>query len=350
MGVTFEDLGSWPGVLGRLMAGQDLRAEEAACALDQVLSGEATPAQVAAFVAALRTKGETVDEMAGMVRAMLEHAEPLSIPGDLVDTCGTGGDRSGSINVSTAAAFVVAGAGARVCKHGGRASSSATGSADVLEALGVVIDLGPDGVARCVAEVGMGFCFAPRFHPAMRFAGPVRRELGVATVFNFLGPLANPARARHQVVGVGDPAMAEKMVGVLVANGCRRAWVVFGADGLDELTTTGTTTVYDVDGTGTGTGTGTGEVRRFVVDAAELGLPRAGLGDLLGGDAATNAAAVRRVLEGDPGPHRDIVVLNAAAGLVVAGIAPDLAGGIELAAASIDEGRARDVLGRLVEV
>jgi len=344
--ITFEEIGAWPGVLARLTAGEDLGAEEAACALDQVLSGQATPAQIAAFVAALRTKGETVDEMAGMVRAMLQHAEPLSIPGDLVDTCGTGGDRSGSINVSTAAAFVVAGAGARVCKHGGRASSSTTGSADVLEALGVVIDLGPDGVARCVAEAGMGFCFAPRFHPAMRFAGPVRRELGVATVFNFLGPLANPARARHQVVGVGDPAMAAKMVGVLVANGCVRAWVVHGADGLDELTTTGTTTVLEVRGGDEGAG----EVRELVVDAADLGLARASLQDLRGGDAAANADAVRRVLGGDPGPHRDIVLLNAAAGLVVAGLAADLAAGLALASASVDEGRAAEVLRALVAV
>ena len=185
--------------------------------------------------------------MTGLVRAMLAHAEPLpvSVPGDVVDTCGTGGDRSRSINVSTIAALVVAGAGARVCKHGGRAASSAAGSADVLEALGVVIDLGPAGVARCIEEAGIGFCFAPRYHPAMRYAAPVRSELGVATVFNFLGPLANPARARRQVVGVSDPAMADKMLGVLVANGCRRAMVVHGADGLDELSTTGPSTVLD---------------------------------------------------------------------------------------------------------
>jgi len=340
--VTFQDIGGWPGILGRLMAGEDLDAAEAACALDQVLAGDTTDAQIAAFVAALRTKGETVEEMAGLVRAMLARAEPLSIPGDLVDTCGTGGDRSGSINVSTAAAFVVAGAGARVCKHGGRAASSRAGSADVLEALGVAFDLGPAGVARCVEQVGMGFCFAPRFHPAMRFVIPVRRELGVATVFNFLGPLANPARARHQVVGVGDPAMAEKMVGVLVANGCRRAWVVHGDDGLDELTTTGTSTVYEVDADAQST------VRRLTVDAESLGLPRAGAADLLGGDAATNADAVRRVLDGAPGPHRDIVVLNAGAGLVVAGVAADLAEGVARAAASIDEGRARGVLDGLV--
>jgi anthranilate phosphoribosyltransferase len=340
---AFEAVGAWPGVLGRLMAGADLSPAEAAGAFDQVLTGEATAAQIAAFVVALRAKGETVEEMAAFVRAMLEHAAPLTIAGDLVDTCGTGGDRSGSINVSTAAAFVVAGAGARVCKHGGRAASSAAGSADVLEALGVAFDLGPAGVARCVDEVGMGFCFAPRFHPAMRFAVPVRRELGVATVFNFLGPLANPARARHQVVGVGDPLMAEKMVGVLRANGCRRAWVVHGADGLDELTTTGTTTVYEVDDSRP-------EVRRFAVDAADLGLARASLDDLRGGDAAANAESVRRVLDGEPGPHRDIVVLNAAAGLVVAGVVSDLAAGVVAAAASLDEGRAREVLEGLVRV
>lgn len=344
MGLTFDEIGAWPGVLARLMAGQDLSAPEAACALDQVLGGEATPAQIAAFVVGLRTKGETVEEMSGLVRAMLEHAEPLTIAGDLVDTCGTGGDRRGSINVSTAAAFVVAGAGARVCKHGGRAASSAAGSADVLEALGVAFDLGPAGVARCVEEVGMGFCFAPRFHPAMRFAAPVRSELGVATVFNFLGPLANPARARHQVVGVGDPAMAEKMVGVLVANGCRRAWVVHGADGLDELTTTTTTTVYEVD-----VERGP-EVRRSTVDAAALGLARVALDDLRGGDAATNAEAVRRVLGGARGPHRDIVILNAAAGLVVAGLAPDLGAGVQMAGVAVDEGRAQAVLDGLVGV
>jgi anthranilate phosphoribosyltransferase len=341
---TFEEIGGWPGVLTRIMAGEDLRAQEAAAVLDEVLTGSATPAQVAAFVTALRTKGETVDEMAGLVRAMLRRAEPLAIEGDLVDTCGTGGDRSGSINVSTGAALVVAGAGAKVCKHGGRAASSRAGSADVLEALGVAIELGPAGVARCVDEVGMGFCFAPRFHPAMRNVIPVRRELGVATVFNFLGPLANPARARHQVVGVGDPAMAQKMVGVLVANGARRAWVVHGADGLDELTTTGPSTVYEVDEAADPV------VRRLEIDARDLGIARRSLSDLAGGDAAANADAMRRVLLGEAGAHRDIVVLNAAAGLVVAGLADDLAEGAQRAAAAIDEGRAGDVLRRLVDV
>jgi anthranilate phosphoribosyltransferase len=327
------------------MAHQDLSADEAATALGDILVGGATAAQVAAFVTALRSKGETVEEMSGMVRAMLDRAEPLAVPGKLVDTCGTGGDRSRSINVSTLAALVVAGAGARVCKHGGRAASSASGSADVLEALGVVIDLGPDGVRRCIEEAGMGFCFAPRFHPAMRHAAPVRRELGVATVFNFLGPLANPARARYQLVGVSDPGMADKMLGVLRANGTRRAMIVYGHDGLDELSTTGVSTALDL----TVDDEGRAEVRTHVIDPSDLGLARCDLASLRGGGAAENAAAVRRVLDGDRGAHRDVTVLNAAAALVVAGLADDLVVGAEQAAAVIDDGRAAAVLTRLVQ-
>jgi len=339
---AFAALGGWPGVLGRLLSGNDLTADESALALGEVLAGAATPAQIAAFVTALRLKGETVQEMTGLVRAMLTHAEPLPVPRpeELVDTCGTGGDRSLSINVSTIAALVVAGAGARVCKHGGRAATSAAGSADVLEALGVVIDLGPPEVARCIEETGIGFCFAPRFHPAMRFAAPVRRELGVATVFNFLGPLANPARARLQVVGVSDPAMAEKMLSVLVANGARRAMVVHGADGLDELSTTGPSTVLE--------GGADVETRRYTVDPTDLGLATASLGELRGGDAGVNAEVVRRVLAGERGAHRDIAVLNAAAGLVVAGLSADLAQGVEHARAVLDEGAAHVVLENLV--
>ena len=339
---AFAAMGGWPAVLGRLFGRGDLTADEASLALGEVLAGAATPAQIASFITALRIKGETVEEMTGLVRAMLAHAEPLPVarPEDIVDTCGTGGDRSRSINVSTIAALVVAGAGARVCKHGGRAASSATGSADVLEALGVVIDLGPDGVARCIEEVGIGFCFAPRFHPAMRFAIPVRRELGVATVFNFLGPLANPARAGLQIVGVSDPAMAEKMLGVLVANGVQRAMVVHGADGLDELSTTGPSTVLEVGADA--------EVRRYIVDPADLGFATTSLEELRGGDAEANAEVVRRVLAGKKGPHRDIAVLNAAAGLVVAGLSTDLADGVARASAVIDGGAARDVLAHLV--
>ena len=349
--VSFDALGRWPGVLRRLFAKEDLSSDEARCVLGEVLRGDATPAQIAAFVTALRMKGEAIDEMAGMVRAMLDHSEPLGVPGDLVDTCGTGGDRSSSINVSTIAAFVVAGAGARVCKHGGRAATSIAGSADVLEALGVVIDLGPEGVARCIEEAGMGFCYAPRFHPAMRYAGPVRGELGVPTVFNFLGPLANPGRARFQVVGVSDPAMADKMIGVLAMNGCRRAMVVHGADSLDELSTTGPTDVLELlDNGGDETVPLASRVRRSTVDALDFGLARVGLADLRGSDAATNAVIVGEVLSGGKGPHRDIVVLNAAAGLVVAGLAGDLAEGVELARAVIDDGRGLRVLQSLVHV
>lgn len=342
---AFAALGGWPVLLGRLLAGDDLSGEEAGAALGEVLSGAAGEAQIAAFVTALRMKGETVEELAGLVRAMLAHAEPLPLQRDLVDTCGTGGDRSRSINVSTIAALVVAGAGARVCKHGGRAASSAAGSADVLEALGVVVDLGPRGVARCVEEIGMGFCFAPRFHPAMRYAIPVRRALGVPTVFNFLGPLANPARARYQVVGVSDPAMAEKMLGVLVANGASRAMVVYGHDGLDELSTTGPSTVLQAV---VATPQSSPEITMSTVDPAELGLAPATMDDLRGGDAATNAQAVRQVLAGEKGPHRDIALLNAAAALVVCGQADDLGAGLALASSVVDDGRADAVLEALV--
>lgn len=344
--ITLEEIGGWPAVLGALVRGEDLTSVQAAAALGDILEGNATGAQIAAFVTALRIKGETVEELAGLVGAMLDFAEPLAVPGDLVDTCGTGGDSSGSINVSTIAAFVVAGAGARVCKHGGRAATSGCGSADVLEALGVVIDLGPEGVARCIAEAGMGFCFAPRYHPAMRHATPVRRELGVPTVFNFLGPLANPARARHQVVGVSDPAMAEKMLGVLEANGARRAMVVYGHDGLDELSTTSTSSVFDLSVSDDSTST----TRTYVVDPGALGLKLVSREDLCGGDAATNADIVRRVLSGETGPHRDIVALNAAAGLVVGGLAADLVEGLDRARSAIDDGSAASVLERLVAV
>lgn len=340
-----EDLGGWPAVLGPLCAGEDLLAPQASAAMAEILRGDASAAQIAAFAIALRIKGETVDEMAGLVEAMLEFAErvPLApgIASSVIDTCGTGGDRSGTINVSTIAAFVAAGAGARVCKHGNRAASSQAGSADVLEALGVVIDLGPVGVARCVEEAGMGFCFAAKFHAAMRHAIPVRRELGVPTVFNFLGPLANPARVRRQVVGVSDPRMAEKVVGVLRAKGSERALVVYGHDGLDELSTASPSTVFDLRD---------GVVTRYVVDPATLGLAPASRDDLLGSDAVTNAALARRVLSGEAGAHRDIVMLNAAAALVVAGLAPELADGLVLARRSIDGGAAAGVVERLVRV
>lgn len=344
----FEALGGWPGVLTRLLARTSLSAEEAEVVLGQVLSGSATPAQIAALVTSLRAKGESIEEMTGFVRAMKAHAVPLDLPPGLevVDTCGTGGDRLRSINVSTIAALVVAATGAKVCKHGGRASSSAVGAADVLEALGVVADLGPAGVRRCIDEVGIGFCFAPRFHPAMRFAAPVRKELGIPTVFNYLGPLANPGGARFQVLGVSNPAVADKMLGVLAANGTRRAMIVYGDDGLDELSTTGPSTVHELK---------TGDDGRFVtekyrLDPKELGIPTATLESLRGGDATVNAEAIRQVIAGEPSPHRDIAVLNAAAALVVVGRADDFRAGIALACEVIDDGRAAAVLDALIRV
>ncbi|MEO7837137.1 MAG: anthranilate phosphoribosyltransferase [Acidimicrobiales bacterium] len=338
---AFAALGGWPGALGRLMAKADLTAEEAGAVLGEILEGRATPAQVAAFAVALRVKGESVAEINGLVSAMLDHAEPVLLDdtAGLIDTCGTGGDRSGSINVSTLAAIVAAGAGARVVKHGNRAASSASGSADVLEALGVALEVGPRGIRHCLEQAGMAFCFAPRFHPALRHAGPVRRELGVPTVFNFLGPLANPARVRRQVVGVSDPAMAERMMGVLAARGAERALVLYGHDGLDELSTTGPSTVLDLAG---------GIVGTYDVDPSALGIAPATADDLRGGDAARNASIVRRVLAGELGAHRDIALLNGAAGILVAGLAGDLAEGLTLAERSIDDGRAAGVLDRLV--
>ena len=357
---AFAALGSWPGVLDRVVRGAALSVAEAEIVMGEVLSGRAAPEQIAALVVGLRARGETVEEMTGFVRAMVGHAVPLPLPEgvDVVDTCGTGGDRLRSINVSTIAALVVAATGAKVAKHGGRASSSAVGAADVLEALGVVADLGPAGVRRCIDEVGMGFCFAPRFHPAMRYAAPVRKSLGIPTVFNYLGPLANPGRARFQVIGVNDPAMADKMIGVLAANGTERAMVVFGDDGLDELSTTGPSTVVEyrsdrggpVGGAGARGGHPADAVVRYRVDPRQLGLRTATIDELRGGDAVVNADAIRRVIAGEPSPHRDIAVLSAAASLVVVGRADDLRAGMELATAVIDDGRAARVLEELIRV
>jgi anthranilate phosphoribosyltransferase len=345
---TFESLGGWPGVLTDLLSGVSLTTDQAEVVLGQVLSGDATSAQIAALATSLRAKGESVDEMTGFVRAMVTHAVPLGLaPGvDLIDTCGTGGDRLRSINVSTIAALVVAATGAKVCKHGGRASSSAVGAADVLEALGVVADLGPRGVVRCIEEVGMGFCFAPRFHPAMRYAAPVRKELGIPTVFNYLGPLANPGQALFQVLGVSDPAMADTMLGVLAANGTRRAMIVYGDDGLDELSTTGPSTVHELRRSTDGRY----ETSTYRVDPRELGMAPATIEDLRGGDAEFNAEAIRQVIAGEPSPHRDIAVLNAAAALVVVGRADDLAAGVRLACEVVDDGRSASVLESLIRV
>lgn len=340
-----EALGGWPAVLRRLFAGEILDTLTAEAALTDVLSGGATPVQLAAFVGALRARRERVEEVTGFVRAMLRHAEAVEVEGELVDTCGTGGDQSGSINVSTVAALVVAATGVRVCKHGGRAASSIAGSADVLEALGVVIDLGPAGVARCIEEAGIGFCFAPRFHPAMRHAAPVRRELGVPTVFNVLGPLANPARATRQVVGVGDPSLAEVVLGALVANGAVHAMVVYGLDGLDELSVGAPSVVLEAKKVGPDRY----EERRYELDPRTLGIAPAGRESLRGGDAATNARLALEVLRGTPGPHRDVVCLNAAAGLLVADACEDWGEALARARAAIDDGSARRLLDRFVD-
>jgi len=327
----------WPDVLGRLLRRDDLPAELAERALGAILAGEATDAQIAGFAVGLRAKGETPEELAALVRTMLRFADRVEVPGDapLVDTCGTGGDRAGTVNVSTMAALIVAGAGAKVAKHGNRAASSQCGSADVLEALDVVIDLDPLGVARCITEAGIGFCFAQRYHSALRFAAAPRRELGVPTTFNFLGPLANPAGATRRTVGVSDPAMAERLVGALAELGAEHALVFYGHDGLDELTTTTTSTVFELRD---------GEVTKYEVDPVALGLATVEPGALAGGDAGGNAQVVHHVLAGQPGPAREIAALNAAAALVVAGMADDLAGGLELAFASIDDGRAAATL------
>ena len=331
---------SWPEVLLPLMRREDLDADTIAGAMATILEGEATDAQIAAFAVALRAKGETPTELAALVRTMLRYAEavevaPESEAGPILDTCGTGGDRSHTFNISTAAALVVAGAGVRVAKHGNRAASSACGSADVLEALGVVIDLDAVGVARCIADAGIGFCFAQKFHPAMRFAGPARSQIGVPTTFNFLGPLANPARVKRQVVGVGDPAMADRVAATLIELGAVRAMVFFGHDGLDELTTSDISTALVIRN---------GGVERQSIEPLDFGFPRAAREDLIGGDAAHNAALLRSVLDGETGPRRDVVLLNAAAALLVAEVADSWEAGVLLAAAAIDDGRATATL------
>jgi anthranilate phosphoribosyltransferase len=333
-----DELGGWPALLTELLERRDLPASHARAAMTTILTGDATPAQLIGFVVALRAKGETPEELSGLLDAVLEAASIVPLSDELrsraIDIVGTGGDRSHSINVSTMAAIVTAGAGVPVCKHGARASSSQCGTADVLEELGVAIELTPEGVQRCVERVGIGFCLAPKFHPAFRFAAPSRREIGIPTVFNMLGPMANPGRVRRQVIGVADPTMAERMLASLRLHGSVRAWIVHG-QGLDELTTTGTSTVLALDDD---------NVRTFTVDPVALGFAPAIPDELTGGLPAHNAEVVRRVLKGEHGAHRNIVLLNAAAGLVVAGVVETLEAGIVVATASIDEGRAAHTL------
>lgn len=328
-------------VLAKLSEGQTLSVGEAAAVMDLLMTGAATPAQVGALLMALRVRGETVDEMTGFAQTMRAKAVRVPVEGLVVDTCGTGGDHAGTFNISTTAAFVVAGAGVRVAKHGNRAATSRCGSADVLEALGVAMDLGPEQVATCIREASIGFMFAPAFHPAMKHVMPVRRELGVRTVFNLLGPLTNPAGAQAQLLGVADPLAQEKMAHVLAALGTRHALVVRGTDGVDELTLGGPTAVYEVRD---------GGVRSYTLTPEELGLPSAPVSALRGGTAEENAAIVRAVLSGERGPRRDVVLLNAAAALVAADAAPTMRDGLALAAEAIDTGRAAAALERLVAV
>jgi anthranilate phosphoribosyltransferase len=325
----------------QLVRGVDLTQEQAAEAMEEIMGGVATQAQVAAFLTALHLKGETEAEIAGMAQVMREKATPVRFDGPVVDTCGTGGDGSGTFNISTTAAFVAAGAGATVAKHGNRAMSSVCGSADVLEGLGVTIELDADGVARCLVEAGIGFMFAQKFHPAMRYVGPVRREIGIRTVFNVLGPLTNPAGARHQVLGVASEQLAEKLARALARLETTHALVVHGHGGLDEFALSGTNVVYQVRA---------GEApRRFEVSATDLGLVPADTEAVAGGDVAHNVALVRRVLSGEVrGAPREIVLLNAAAALMAAELAEDLRDGLELARESLDSGAAGDRLERMV--
>jgi anthranilate phosphoribosyltransferase len=340
---ALDALGGWPGVIGRISSGEVLEPDDAGSVMRALLAGEATPAQVAAVLIGMRTRGETADEIAGMLRAVLEASTRVELPAGLagraIDIVGTGGDRSHSVNVSTMASLVVAGAGVPVCKHGNRAASSKCGTADVLEALGAAIESTPQSVADSVARTGFGFCFAPAFHPAFRHVGPIRRELGVPTVFNVLGPLANPAPVAFMLLGVRSPELAPLMGRALVERGVKRAWIVHGHGGLDELGLGGPNEVVEVYA---------GATRAFRVDGADLGFARADVEALRGGDPMTNAAAVLDVLDGSTGPVRDVVLLNAAAALVVAGAAGDLAEGRDAAVRSIDSGAARDVLAELV--
>jgi anthranilate phosphoribosyltransferase len=335
--VTVQTAVSWPELTNRLLAGDDLSIDEASAAMDAIMDGSTSPVQIAGFLVALRAKEETAVEIAGLVRSMRRFALTVPVDGPCVDTCGTGGDHSGTFNISTVAAVIAAAAGARVAKHGNRAASGRCGSADLLEAWGVAISLPPVAVARCIDEVGIGFCFAPTYHPAMRHVMPARRELAVPTVFNILGPLTNPAGAAHQTIGARDPEIAARMARVLAELHTRHALVFHGSDGLDELTTTGPSQVWEVRGS---------EVTTYGFDPAELGIPRAAPADLVGGDVAANCAIADGVLDGRPGPTRDVAVLGAAAALYAADVVDSVAAGLTAAVAALDQGAARDVLDR----
>jgi anthranilate phosphoribosyltransferase len=325
--------------IARVSTGKPLSREEATEAFDIIMSGEATQAQIGAFLMALRVRGETVDEIAGAVSVMRAKMTRVEAPADAVDVVGTGGDGQGSYNISTCAAFIVAGAGIPVAKHGNRALSSKSGAADVLTALGVKIDLTPEKIGYCIKEAGIGFMFAPNHHAAMKHVGPVRVEMGIRTIFNILGPLSNPAGVKRMMVGVFAPSWVEPIANALAQLGTEHAWVVHGSDGLDEITGTGKTFAAEVKG---------GKVRIFDIHPEELGLICCSAEDLKGGDAAVNAEALRGVLNGDQSAYRDVSVLNAAAGILVAGKAENLADAVVLAGRSIDTGAAKERLEKLV--
>ncbi len=329
----------WPRTLATVVAGQDLEEDAAAAVLSDIMGGDVDPARTAGLLTALRAKGESATEIAGFVRAMLEHVVPIDLEGPLVDTCGTGGDGADTFNVSTVAALVVAAAGVRVAKHGNRSASSRCGSADLLEAWGVAIDLSPAAVATCVRELGIGFLFARTFHPAMRHVGPIRASLGIRTVFNVLGPLSNPAGAQHQIVGVADPRLAPVMADALARLGKRHALVFWGEDGLDELTTTGPSRMWEVRD---------GAVAETRFDPLDVGVPRAALPDLQGGAVADNVAIADAVLSGTPGAPADVVALNAGAALYAADVVPSIAAGVTRAREVLASGAAADLRDRWV--
>jgi anthranilate phosphoribosyltransferase len=328
-------------LIGKVATGATMTRDEAAHVFDKMMSGEATPAQMGGLLMALRLRGETVEEITGAVTTMRAKMLPVVAPKDAIDVVGTGGDAAGSYNISTCAAFIVAGTGVPVAKHGNRALSSRSGAADVLGALGVKIELAPEEISRCIRDAGIGFMFAPSHHPAMKHVGPARVELGTRTIFNLLGPLSNPAGVKRQMVGVFARPWIEPLANVLGALGMERAYVVHGSDGLDEITTTGPTYVAELAG---------GKVRTFEITPEEVGLKRSTSGDLKGGDAAHNAEALRGVLDGKPGAFRDVALMNAAAALVVADKAKNMKDGVELAGKSVDSGEARKRLDRLVAV
>ena len=331
----------WSEVLGKLAEGRDLTRGQARAALDDIMSGTATSAQASAFMIALRIKGETTEEMVGLVETMRAVGVRVSIGAPVVDTAGTGGDRSGTFNISTTAALIATGAGARVAKHGNRSASSQCGSADVLEALGVGIELDPEHTAEMVRQVGFGFFFAPRYHPAMKHVVPIRRQLGIPTVFNFLGPLTNPAGAARQLIGVYDGRMAERMIGVLSRLGTERALVIHADNGLDEVSVSGPTRGFELSG---------GKVTPVVFAPEDFDLAPSDVAELSGGEAAANARILRAVLAGEVSPRRDASVANAAATLMVAGLADSPMEGARMAARSIDSGAAQAVLDRVIEM